>query len=62
MHIVDLGTGVAPLKAAFEAARKAGTEYFIVDHDPPFQSKTALEAAKVDFDYVAGLLGFVNGA
>jgi len=55
-HIVDLGTGVAPLKAAFEAARKTGTAYFIVDHDPPFHNKTALDAAKVDFDYVAALL------
>jgi sugar phosphate isomerase/epimerase len=56
-HIVDLGTGVAPLRAAYEAARKAGTEYFIVDHDPPFHGKTALEAAKVDYAYVAGLMG-----
>ena len=55
-HIVDLGTGVAPLKAAYEAARKAGVKYFIVDHDPPFHGKTALEAAKVDFDYVARLM------
>ena len=55
-HIVDLGTGVAPLKAAYEAARKAGTEYFIVDHDPPFHGKTALEAASVDYAYVAGLM------
>jgi sugar phosphate isomerase/epimerase len=52
-HIVDLGTGVVPLKEAFLAARKAGAEYFIVDHDPPFHDKTALQAAKVDFDYVA---------
>jgi sugar phosphate isomerase/epimerase len=56
-HIVDLGTGVAPLKAAYEAARKAGVEYFIVDHDPPFHGKTAMEAARVDYDYVAGLMG-----
>lgn len=55
-HIVDLGAGVAPLKAAYEAARKAGVKYFIVDHDPPFHGKTTLEAAKVDFDYVAGLM------
>ena len=55
-HIVDLGTGVAPLKAAYEAAKKAGVEYFIVDHDPPFKGKTALEAAKVDYAYVAGLM------
>ncbi len=56
-HIVDLGTGVAGLKAAYEAARKAGTEYFIVDHDPPFKGKTAMQAAKVDYAYVAGLMG-----
>jgi sugar phosphate isomerase/epimerase len=55
-HIVDLGTGVAPLKAAYEAAKKAGVEYFIVDHDPPFKAKTAMEAAKLDYAYVAGLM------
>jgi len=55
-HIVDLGTGVAPLKAAYAAAKKAGVEYFIVDHDPPFKGKTALEAAKLDYAYVAGLM------
>jgi hypothetical protein len=56
-HIVDLGTRVAPLKAAYEAARKAGAEYFIVDHDPPFPGKTPLETAKVDYAYAAGLMG-----
>lgn len=55
-HIVDLGKGVAPLKAAYEAAKKAGVEYFIVDHDPPFKGKTAMEAAKLDYAYVAGLM------
>jgi len=56
-HIVDLGTGVAPLKAAYTAARKAGVEYFIVDHDPPFHGKTAFEAAKLDYTYLAQLMG-----
>jgi sugar phosphate isomerase/epimerase len=55
-HIVDLGTGVAPLKAAYEAARKAGVEYYIVDHDPPFHGQTVFEAAKVDYAYVARLM------
>ena len=56
-HIVDLGTGVAPLKAAYEAAKKAGVEYFIVDHDPPFLGKkTALETAKADYAYLADLM------
>ncbi len=56
-HIVDLGAGVAPLKAAYEAAKKAGAEYFIVDHDPPFHGKTTFEAAQVDYAYVAKLIG-----
>ena len=55
-RMVELGTGVAPLKAAYEAARKAGVQFFIVDHDPPFHGKTALETAKVDYAYVAGLM------
>lgn len=55
-RIIDLGTGVAPLMAAYMAARKAGVEYFIVDHDPPFRGKTALDASNVDYDYVAGLM------
>lgn len=55
-HIVDLGTGVAPLKAAYEAARKAGVHYFIVDHDPPFHGQTVFQAAKVDYQYVSKLM------
>ena len=54
--IVDLGTGVAPLKAAYEAAREAGVKYFIVDHDPPFHGQTTMQAAKVDYDFVARLM------
>jgi hypothetical protein len=46
------------LKAAYAAARKAGAEYFIVDHEPPFPGReTALETAKADYAYVAGLMG-----
>ena len=56
-HMVDLGTGVAPLKAAYKAARRAGARFFIVDHDPPFHGKTALETAKAEYVYVAGLMG-----
>lgn len=48
---------MAPLKAAYKAARKAGAQFFIVDHDPPFHGKTALETANVDYAYVAGLMG-----
>lgn len=55
-NIVDLGKGVAPLKAAYYAAHKAGVEYFIVDHDPPFHGQTTMEAAKSDYDFAAKLM------
>ena len=51
---------MAPLKAAYKAARKAGAQFFIVDHDPPFHGKTALETANVDYAYVAGVDGAVS--
>jgi sugar phosphate isomerase/epimerase len=56
-QIVDLGQGVAPLREAYRSARKAGVEYFIVDHDPPFRNQTAFDAARIDYEFVAGLLG-----
>lgn len=55
-HIVNLGTGVVPLKAAYAAARKAGVRYFIVDHDPPFHGQTTMQAAAADYHYVAALM------
>ena len=55
-HIVDLGTGVVPLRAAYRAARKAGVRYFLVDHDPPFHGQTVIEAARSDFRFVSGLM------
>ncbi len=54
--IVDLGHGVAPLREAYLAARKVGVEHFIVDHDPPFRNQTAFEAARIDYEFMAGLM------
>jgi sugar phosphate isomerase/epimerase len=54
--IVDVGQGVAPLRAAYLAARKVGVEHFIVDHDPPFGNQTAFDAARIDYEFVAGLM------
>ena len=45
-----------PFKKFVAEAKKIGVERYIVDHDPPFKNQTALEAAKTDFDYLAGLL------
>lgn len=55
-QVVDLGQGLVPFKPLIAEAKKIGIEYFIVDHDPPFKNQTALEAAKIDFDFLAGLL------
>jgi hypothetical protein len=55
-QIVDLGQGVAPLREAYLAARKVGVEHFIVDHDPPFRNQTAFDAARIDYEFMAGLM------
>jgi sugar phosphate isomerase/epimerase len=55
-QIVELGKGVVPFKPMVEAGKKFHVEYYIVDQDPPFHNKTAFEAAKIDFDYLSGLL------
>ena len=56
-HIVELGRGIVPFKALVAQAKAQHVEHYIVDQDPPFHGKTAFEAAKIDFDYLAGLLG-----
>lgn len=55
-QIVDLGRGLVPFKPLVAEGKAIGVEYYIVDHDPPFRNQTALEAAKIDFDYLSGLL------
>lgn len=55
-QIVELGQGLVPFKQIVAEAKKIGVERYIVDHDPPFHNKTAFEAAKIDFDYLSGLL------
>ncbi|MDR3738481.1 MAG: sugar phosphate isomerase/epimerase [Terracidiphilus sp.] len=55
-HIVELGQGIVPFKALVAKAKTLHVEHYIVDQDPPFHGKTAFDAAKIDFDYLAGLL------
>jgi len=55
-EIVDLGQGIVPFKKFVAEAKKFGVERYIVDHDPPFKNQTALEVAKIDFDYLSALL------
>jgi sugar phosphate isomerase/epimerase len=59
MHpaITEVGSGKIDWPALVAAAKSAGVQYYYVDHDPPFEGKTAFEAAKVDFDYLQPILG-----
>jgi sugar phosphate isomerase/epimerase len=55
-QIVELGHGLVPFKPIVAEAKKQHIQHFIVDQDPPFHGKTAFDAAKIDFDYLQGLL------
>ena len=51
----ELGKGHIDYKAILAAAPAAGVEYIFVEQEPPFVKFTALEAAKVDFDYLQSI-------
>ncbi len=55
-QFVDLGDGMVPLKSIVDCAKDLGIEHFIVDHDPPFHGMTAIDAARLDYGFLAGLL------
>jgi sugar phosphate isomerase/epimerase len=48
----ELGRGKPEYKAIFAAAAKANIDQFYVEQEPPFTEMTALEAVKVDYDYL----------
>lgn len=48
----ELGRGVPDYRPIFAAAREAGVEQYYVEQEPPFKDMTALEAIKVDYDYL----------
>jgi sugar phosphate isomerase/epimerase len=48
----ELGRGKLDYKAVFAAAAKAHVEQYYVEQEPPFTEMTALEAVKVDYDYL----------
>ena len=54
---VVLGKGVIDSKPIFVAAKAAGVERYYVEQEPPFIGTTALEAAKLDYEYVRKLNG-----
>jgi sugar phosphate isomerase/epimerase len=48
----ELGRGHVDYKPIFSAAKKANIEYYYVEQEPPFTTTPALEAIKIDFDYL----------
>lgn len=53
----ELGHGHIDYKPIFAAAGQAGVEYYFSEQEPPIVGMTALEAAKVNYEYMRALLG-----
>lgn len=51
----ELGRGHIDYAPIFPAASKAGVEYFFSEQEPPIEGMTAIEAAKVNYDYMRAL-------
>ena len=52
MRGAELGRGVVDYRRIFAAAKGAGLEHYFVEQEGPFARMSALEAAKVDYDYL----------
>lgn len=48
----ELGRGHIDYKPIFAAAKKADIEFYYVEQEPPFTTTPALEAIKIDYDYL----------
>ena len=51
----ELGKGHMDYRAILAAAPTAGVEHIFVEQEPPYVKFTALEAAKVDYDYLQSI-------
>ncbi|MGH9582137.1 MAG: sugar phosphate isomerase/epimerase family protein, partial [Bryobacteraceae bacterium] len=51
----ELGRGAIDYRPIFRAARKAHIRAYYVEQEPPFTEMPALEAIKVDYDYLKNL-------
>lgn len=51
----ELGKGHIDYRPILAAAPAAGVEHIFVEQEPPFTKFTALEAAKVDYDYLQSI-------
>ena len=48
----ELGRGHVDYKPIFAAAQKADVELYYVEQEPPFTKTTAMEAIKIDYEYL----------
>jgi sugar phosphate isomerase/epimerase len=48
----ELGRGHIDYKPIFAAAKKANIDFYYVEQEPPFTTTPALEAIKIDYDYL----------
>ncbi len=51
----ELGRGHVDYKPIFAAAKKASVEQYYVEQEPPFVEMPAIEAIKVDYEYLHGM-------
>jgi sugar phosphate isomerase/epimerase len=51
----ELGRGHIDYAPIFPAASAAGVEYFFSEQEPPIEGMTAIEAAKVNYDYMRAI-------
>jgi sugar phosphate isomerase/epimerase len=51
----ELGRGHVDYKPIFAAAKKTEVELYYVEQEPPFTTTTAMEAIKIDYDYLHAL-------
>jgi len=51
----ELGSGGLDYKPVFAAAKKAGIEQYYVEQEPPFTEKSAMEAIKIDYEFLHNL-------
>ena len=52
----ELGRGHIDYKPIFAAAAAAGVEYYFSEQEPPIVGMTALDAAKINYDYMQAIL------
>lgn len=51
----ELGRGFIDYKPIFAAAKRAGVEYYFSEQEPPITGMSALDAAKVNYEYMRSI-------